>query len=115
HCHQKALVGMAPLHKLLQRLPGTAVELLDSGCCGQAGLFGYEQYDISQAIGERRLLPAVRALSEADYLVAPGFSCRHQVDHFTGKQPLAPAVLLARYLEQSPGNSSATILSAPSG
>ncbi|MCB0020879.1 MAG: 4Fe-4S dicluster domain-containing protein, partial [Anaerolineales bacterium] len=103
HCHQKALVGMAPLHKLLQRLPGTAVELLDSGCCGQAGLFGYEQYDISQAIGERRLLPAVRALSEAEYLVAPGFSCRHQVDHFTGKQPLAPAVLLARYLEQSPG------------
>ena len=98
HCHQKALVGMEPLRKLLQHLPGTTVELLDSGCCGQAGLFGYEQYDISRAIGERRLLPAARALSEEEYLIAPGFSCRHQVDHFTGIQPLAPAQLLARYL-----------------
>ena len=98
HCHQKALVGLAPLQTMLSRLPGTTVTMLDSGCCGQAGLFGYEHYDVSQAIGEQRLLPAVRAMNDGELLVASGFSCRHQVDHFTGVQPLAPARLLARYL-----------------
>ncbi|HEX9797467.1 MAG TPA: FAD-linked oxidase C-terminal domain-containing protein [Anaerolineales bacterium] len=94
HCHQKALVGVDPLVKLLQKIPGCRVEALDSGCCGLAGLFGYEHYDISRAIGERRLFPAVRGLGEGDVMVSPGFSCRQQIHHFTGVVAHSPMSLL---------------------
>jgi FAD/FMN-containing dehydrogenase/Fe-S oxidoreductase len=97
HCHQKALTGNAATVKLLSLIPGCEVVDLDSGCCGMAGSFGYEQehYDISKAIGERRLLPAIRNRNETDVVVAPGFSCRHQVEHFTGVVPYSTASLLA--------------------
>lgn len=97
HCHQKALVGTAPAISLLSQIDGCRVIDLDSGCCGMAGSFGYERehYDISRAIGERRLLPAVRERAAASVVVAPGFSCRHQIEHFTGVTPVHPAVLLA--------------------
>ncbi|HLJ12660.1 MAG TPA: 4Fe-4S dicluster domain-containing protein, partial [Planctomycetaceae bacterium] len=98
HCHQKALVGSAAAAKLFSKIPGCAVTDLDSGCCGMAGSFGYEQehYEISRAVGERRLLPAVRDRPEGALVVAPGFSCRHQIAHFTGVSAVHPAVLLAR-------------------
>ena len=95
HCHQKALVGMQPLQQLLAAIPECEVSVLDSGCCGLAGLFGYEHYDVSQSIGERRLLPAARALGENEVLVSPGFSCRQQIKHFTGVQSHSPMSLLA--------------------
>ena len=95
HCHQKALVGMQPLQQLLAAIPECEVSVLDSGCCGLAGLFGYEHYDVSQSIGERRLLPAARALGENEALVSPGFSCRQQIKHFTGVQSHSPMSLLA--------------------
>jgi Fe-S oxidoreductase len=94
HCHQKALVGVDPLLKLLQKIPGCRVEALDSGCCGLAGLFGYEHYAISQAIGERRLFPAVRSLGDGELIVSPGFSCRQQIHHFTGVVAHSPMSLL---------------------
>ena len=96
HCHQKALGGAPAATALLSRLPGCQVEALDSGCCGMAGSFGYERghYDISRAIAERRLLPAVRELDEGDVVVATGFSCRQQIAHFTGVQALSPAEIL---------------------
>ena len=94
HCHQKARVGVDPLVKLLQKIPGCRVEALDSGCCGLAGLFGYEHYDISQAIGERRLFPAVRNMGDGDVIVSPGFSCRQQIHHFTGVHAHSPMSLL---------------------
>ncbi|MDE0076725.1 MAG: FAD-binding protein [Caldilineaceae bacterium] len=98
HCHQKALVGMQPLQKLLAAIPDCKVTVLDSGCCGLAGMFGYEHYDVSKAIGERRLLPAARELEENEILVSPGFSCRQQIRHFTGVQSQSPTSLLAALL-----------------
>ena len=69
-------------------LPGAAVEEVDSGCCGMAGSFGYEKehYDLSIAIGERRLFPAVRGKAKDCEIVAAGVSCRQQIAHGTGRR-----------------------------
>ena len=96
HCHQKALVGIEPSIRLLSMVSDCQVTALDSGCCGMAGSFGYERehYEVSQAIGERVLFPAVRGAEPQTVIVAPGFSCRHQIKHFTGVDALSPMVLL---------------------
>jgi Fe-S oxidoreductase len=96
HCHQKAMGMMPPTRALLSRIPSCTVVDLDAGCCGMAGSFGYakEHYDVSRQIGERKLLPAARAMTSGTVLVAPGTSCREQVAHFTGVQALHPAQLL---------------------
>ena len=73
------------------------VKLVDSGCCGMAGSFGYEHYDVSMAIGGRVLFPAVRGAPAAT-IAAPGFSCRHQIEHGTGRRAKHPIELLAEYL-----------------
>ncbi len=100
HCHQKSLGLVAPARALLERIPGARVTDLDSGCCGMAGSFGYarEHFEISRRIGERRLLPAARALEPGSVLVAAGTSCRHQVHDFTGVRAQHPAVLLQSLL-----------------
>jgi Fe-S oxidoreductase len=92
HCHQHAIMGMDAEHKLYERL-GLDYELLDSGCCGMAGAFGFEadHYDLSVAIAERRLLPAVRAAEPSTLVIADGFSCRTQVAELTGRRPLHTA------------------------
>ncbi|MGE3509403.1 MAG: FAD-binding and (Fe-S)-binding domain-containing protein [Vicinamibacterales bacterium] len=96
HCHQKSMGLLAPARALLSRIPGATIVDLDAGCCGMAGSFGYarEHYELSRAIGERRLLPAARTLQPDDVLVAGGVSCRHQVDEFAGARALHPAELL---------------------
>ena len=99
HCHQKALVGVAGTRSALGLIPGAQVDVVDSGCCGMAGSFGYEHYDLSMKIGERVLLPAVRK-HDAGPVVAPGFSCRHQIAHGAGKQALHPIELIARQLTE---------------
>jgi len=88
---------MTALRSLVERIPGSKSIDFDAGCCGMAGSFGYarEHYDVSQAIGERRLLPAARALTSDAVLIASGTSCREQVAHFTGVRALHPAELLA--------------------
>jgi FAD/FMN-containing dehydrogenase/Fe-S oxidoreductase len=88
HCHQKALVGTADALALLRLIPGADVREVDSGCCGMAGSFGYEaeHYALSQAIGERALFPAVRALPPDTTIVAMGTSCRHQIVDATGRR-----------------------------
>ena len=75
--------------KSLLSLTDANVREIPSGCCGMAGSFGYEKehYDISKKIGEAILFPAVKALQEGTMLVANGFSCRHQIEHFTGVKP----------------------------
>jgi len=100
HCHQKALVGTAPSHRLLGLIPGAEITEVDSGCCGMAGSFGYEaeHYEISQAMAERRLLPAVREMGEGTVAVAAGTSCRAQIAHGTGRKALHPAEVLAAAL-----------------
>ena len=97
HCHQKAMGGLAPAKALLGRIPGATVVDLDAGCCGMAGSFGYarEHFEVSRAIGERRLLPAARSLRDGAVLIASGTSCRHQVADFTGVRALHPAELIA--------------------
>ncbi len=80
HCHQTALWGAASSADLLRRVVGKSLEVLDAGCCGMAGSFGYtrDRFDLSMRIGEQRLLPAARSLEEGDVLLATGTSCRHQ-------------------------------------
>ncbi|MBI4199111.1 MAG: anaerobic glycerol-3-phosphate dehydrogenase subunit C [Chloroflexi bacterium] len=99
HCHQKALVGTAASLAALRLIPGLQVEEVNSGCCGMAGAFGYEQehYDISMKIGEERLFPAVRSAPEARVAVT-GFSCRHQIEDGTGRKALHVAEVLREAL-----------------
>ncbi len=99
HCHQKALVGLEDTQALLAAIPGVQVETLDSGCCGMAGSFGYEHFDLSMQIGERVLFPAVRQAPAAE-VVAPGVSCRHQIADGTGRRALHPMELVARQLTE---------------
>jgi FAD/FMN-containing dehydrogenase/Fe-S oxidoreductase len=100
HCHQKAMGLLAPAKALLSRIPEATVVDLDAGCCGMAGSFGYgrEHFDVSRAIGERRLLPAARRLEPGTVLVASGVSCRHQVADFAGARALHPAELFSSLL-----------------
>jgi len=88
HCHQKALYGTNSM-KLLLKDSGKEVTEIPSGCCGMAGSFGYEKehYDLSEKIGSEILFPAVEKLSNDQELVACGFSCRHQIEHFTDAKP----------------------------
>jgi FAD/FMN-containing dehydrogenase/Fe-S oxidoreductase len=96
HCHQRSLVGMEATLRLLRRIPGAEVIDLDAGCCGMAGSFGYEKehYDISRAVGEQRLFPVLRNAGNETVIVAPGFSCRRQIEHFVGRAARHPAQLL---------------------
>ena len=100
HCHQKSLGLVQPVVALLGRIPGAEVVDLDAGCCGMAGSFGYarEHFDISRQIGERRLLPAARALETNEVLVASGVSCRTQVRDLAGVSARHPVELLASLL-----------------
>jgi FAD/FMN-containing dehydrogenase/Fe-S oxidoreductase len=102
HCHQKAMGLLAPSVSLLSTIPGSKVVALDAGCCGMAGSFGYakDHYDVSRAIGERRLFPELRKAPTGSAVVAAGTSCRHQVHDFIGMQAVHPAVLLQSLLIQ---------------
>ncbi len=95
HCHQRSLVGVGPLLRLLRRVPGAEVTDLDAGCCGLAGSFGYERehYEVSLQVGEQALFPALRQAPDVA-VVAPGFSCRMQIAHATGRAALHPATFL---------------------
>jgi Fe-S oxidoreductase len=95
HCHQKAIVGTAPTVNALT-WAGYTVSEVDSGCCGMAGSFGFERehYDVSVALGNRRLAPAVKAASAATEVVAPGISCRQQIQHLAGRRAKHPAEVL---------------------
>jgi Fe-S oxidoreductase len=95
HCHQKALVGTAPTVAALT-WAGYAVSEVDSGCCGMAGSFGFERehYDVSVALGNRRLAPAVKAAPAGTEVIAPGISCRQQIEHLAGRRAKHPAEAL---------------------
>ncbi len=83
HCHQKAEFGTAAIHNHFSRMPNVTCEEVDSGCCGMAGSFGYEHYEVSRKVGEDRLFPAVReAMGEGKTIIACGISCRHQLRDF---------------------------------
>jgi FAD/FMN-containing dehydrogenase/Fe-S oxidoreductase len=96
HCHQKAEVGTRATVELLRRIPGADVVELDAGCCGMAGSFGFEaeHYDVSMAVGEDRLFPAVRAEPSDTLIAASGVSCRQQIGHGTTRRAWHPVELL---------------------
>jgi FAD/FMN-containing dehydrogenase/Fe-S oxidoreductase len=89
HCHHKAVLKFSDEEALLKRM-GVELKSLDSGCCGMAGPFGFERakINIAQALGERVLLPAVRAADSDTIVVTDGFSCREQIVQNTGREPL---------------------------
>lgn len=97
HCHQKALWGIETSAKLLTRLVGPRLRVLDSGCCGMAGAFGYapERYDLSMRIGELVLLPAIRSAGADATIAAPGTSCRHQIHDGAGASARHPIQIAA--------------------
>ncbi|MCE2883783.1 MAG: FAD-binding protein [Planctomycetaceae bacterium] len=99
HCHQKALWGAESSARFLRRIFGARMSVLDTGCCGMAGSFGYaeKRYELSMKIGEDRLFPAVRAATDA-VVCAPGTSCRHQIHDGTEREALHPVDLAARAL-----------------
>ncbi len=102
HCHQKALMRLTSEETILKKL-GVEYELLDSGCCGMAGAFGFEKkyYDVSIKVGERVLLPAVRAADEDTLIIANGFSCREQIAQTTNRQGLHLAEVIQMALHES--------------
>ena len=101
HCHHKAIMRMHGERQVLDRLE-LDHQMLQSGCCGMAGAFGYEsdKYDVSVAAGERVLLPAVRHAGRETLVVADGFSCREQVRQLTDREPMHLAEVLQLSLHQ---------------
>ncbi len=95
HCHHKSVLKFDAEHELLKRT-GLDFEVLDSGCCGMAGSFGFEaeKYEVSVKIGERVLLPAVRNAAPDTLIIADGFSCFQQIEGLTGRRPLHIAEVL---------------------
>jgi len=96
HCHQKASSATAGSIELLRRIPGATVTVLDAGCCGMAGSFGFERehYDLSLEIGGMRLFPAVKAAAPNTIIAATGVSCRQQIAQGTARPAVHPVVLL---------------------
>lgn len=99
HCHEQALGGVDATSEMVGALPGIEVNPIGQGCCGMAGGFGYQadHRDLSHAIGERALAPAIRAATGQPVL-ATGFSCRTQIHDLTGRVALHPIDYLARHL-----------------
>ena len=100
HCHQKSFGAMGAVEKILRLIPGLEVESIESSCCGMAGAFGYhaETIEVSRAMGELSLLPAVRKASEDAIIVADGTSCRHQIHDGAGREAVHVARVLAMAL-----------------
>ena len=100
HCHQKAFGIMDSVTQTLGWIPNLEVEVIESGCCGMAGAFGYEaeHYDLSMKMAELDLLPAVRAASHDAWIVADGTSCRRQIIDATGRETRHVAQVLAAAL-----------------
>jgi FAD/FMN-containing dehydrogenase/Fe-S oxidoreductase len=105
HCHHQAVMGFDADREVLDAL-GLRYEVLDSGCCGMAGSFGFEEgerYAISQAVGERVLLPSVRDAPDDSLVLADGFSCRTQIEHNTDRRALHLAQVIRMALREGPG------------
>lgn len=96
HCHQKAGGALNASVRVLKHIPGARVEVLDAGCCGMAGSFGFEteHYELSMKIGGQRLFPAVRAAAPEAVIAATGVSCRQQIAQGTGRTARHPLAVL---------------------
>jgi Fe-S oxidoreductase len=101
HCHHKSVLKFDAEQELLKRI-GLDFTILDSGCCGMAGSFGFEaeKYDVSVKIGERVLLPAVRRADADTLIIADGFSCFQQIEGLAGRRALHIAEVLQMAIHQ---------------
>ena len=101
HCHQKALIGMNPAFEMMSIPENYTVTIINSGCCGLAGSFGFkkEHYDLSMQIGEDTLFPKVRNYKENTIIVASGTSCRQQIHDGTKRGSLHPSTVLLNALK----------------
>ncbi|MDQ2663290.1 MAG: FAD-binding oxidoreductase [Candidatus Eremiobacteraeota bacterium] len=104
HCHHKSVLDKGS-GKALFTAMGLDYDMPDTGCCGMAGAFGFEadHYDVSVAIGERVLLPAVRKAKRNTLVVADGFSCREQISQLTDRQALHPAEVVKMAIDARDG------------
>lgn len=104
HCHQKSFGVMGAIETTLNLVPGLDVQVVESSCCGMAGAFGYqaETVEVSRAMGELSLLPAVRNAPEKALIIADGTSCRHQIADGSGRQALHVAQVLAMSVRAVP-------------
>jgi Fe-S oxidoreductase len=102
HCHQKSFDTMTAVQSTLNIVPDLDVTFIESSCCGMAGAFGYDAgtIDVSRAMGELSLLPAVRKADADAIIVADGTSCRHQIKDGTGREAVHVARVLAAALPQ---------------
>jgi len=102
HCHQKSFDTMPAVEAALKLVPDLEIETIESSCCGMAGAFGFhaDTIDVSRAMGELSLLPAVRNAPDDTLIVADGTSCRHQIHDGAGRQALHVARVLAMALPQ---------------
>jgi len=103
HCHQKAFATMSAMQQALALVPDLEVEVIDSGCCGMAGAFGYEasHLEVSMKMAELSLLPAVRAADLDTLVIANGTSCRHQIYDGAQRESLHLACVLQSALGDS--------------
>jgi FAD/FMN-containing dehydrogenase/Fe-S oxidoreductase len=95
HCHQKSLAGVASSQHAFALL-GRQVSIVDAGCCGMAGSFGYDQSELSVTIANKALLPALEQMAEDALLVSAGTSCQQQISDLSDKQGLHPAQVFAQ-------------------
>jgi Fe-S oxidoreductase len=102
HCHQKAFDAFRSVVDVLKLVPGLQVETVESSCCGMAGAFGYgaDTYEVSMAMGELSLLPAVRKADAGTLIVADGTSCRHQIADGARRDAVHVARVLADSLRR---------------
>jgi Fe-S oxidoreductase len=96
---------MGPVEDVLRRVPGLQVKTIETSCCGMAGAFGYgvDTIDVSFAMAELSLLPAVRNAAPEDLIVADGTSCRHQINDGAGREALHVARVLDMALQAGTG------------
>jgi FAD/FMN-containing dehydrogenase/Fe-S oxidoreductase len=101
HCHQKAFGAFSAVEQVLKLVPGLDVDMIESSCCGMAGSFGYgaDTIDVSLAMGELSLLPAVRKAPAETIIVADGTSCRQQIRDGAGREAIHVARVLAKSLQ----------------
>ena len=101
HCHQKALTTMEAPFKLLNLPKNYSVSIINSGCCGMAGSFGYEKehYEVSMQMGELSLFPKIRKANTDTLIAATGTSCRHQIKDGTEKRAFHPISILRAALK----------------
>lgn len=102
HCHHKAIMQMDAEVAIMNKME-LDYEMVDAGCCGMAGSFGFEKekYDLSVQVGERVLLPQVRQADEETLIITNGFSCKQQIEQLTGRKSLHLAEVLWMAIEQS--------------